>query len=231
MAVTFPSSPTANQIVTDAATGATWRWDAPTTRWVMGISGINFLPLSGGSLTGPLGLPGNATTNLQAVPLQQLNAIRTGVTNGSAAAAGQIGEYLFVTNQQQGANTVALPVVLYAAPVPFTTIASLSLTAGDWDIHAAVDYKPGTAVGYTLYGFCISPSTVTDPNQDYTYWPMGWTFMDGWIPGAATVYVGTLRLNTTANSVVLLRGFIAGRVAPVSGIMNASFYMYARRVR
>lgn len=44
------------------------------TTWVAAyVSGTNFLALSGGTLTGPLNLYGNATANLEAIPKQQLD--------------------------------------------------------------------------------------------------------------------------------------------------------------
>jgi hypothetical protein len=47
----FPASPTLNQIFT-APNGSTWRWDG--IKWATTSAGTAFLPLAGGTMTGPL---------------------------------------------------------------------------------------------------------------------------------------------------------------------------------
>jgi len=111
MPVSFPPSPTVGQTYTYG--GVTWQWNG--TAWVNANTGVNFVPFSGGTMTGPLSLQG--------------------VTDGSNAAAGQVGEYLSATN----AGAVTIP------NGAWTTIVSLTLTAGDWDIWGQA--SPGSATG------------------------------------------------------------------------------------
>ena len=74
----------ANTVTPDApADGQAYlRLGIGATRWVPG------LPLAGGILTGSLTLSGNATANLQAVPLQQVNSLITAGTTGFLPLAG-----------------------------------------------------------------------------------------------------------------------------------------------
>lgn len=71
-AIVFPPSPTIGQTVI-GPNGEVWVWDG--TKWAsQNASGVAFLPVTGGTMTGPIVLPGNAVSALQAVPLQQLPA-------------------------------------------------------------------------------------------------------------------------------------------------------------
>lgn len=49
-------------------------------------SATDFLPIAGGTMTGPIVLPGNATANLQTVPLQQVNSLITAATSTFATS-------------------------------------------------------------------------------------------------------------------------------------------------
>jgi hypothetical protein len=61
--INFPANPTTGQIFT-APNGVAWTWDG--AKWTSGATGSGFLPLTGGTLTGPL--------TLNADPIAALNA-------------------------------------------------------------------------------------------------------------------------------------------------------------
>ena len=65
-------------------------------------------------------------------------AARAGVTDGSDATAGQIGEYL--TASSSGAVTPGSGGI--------NNIATLALTAGDWDVQGNVIFNPTAGVTY-----------------------------------------------------------------------------------
>jgi len=67
-----------------------------------------------------------------------------GVTDGSDAAAGQIGEYMTATGG---------PVALTSGFV--ANVASLALTAGDWDVSGNVQFSAG-AGAHTFFGAGIT---------------------------------------------------------------------------
>ena len=74
MAIVFPLSPTAGDTVA-GPDGQVWLWDS--TKWTHGAAGstgTEYLPLSGGQMTGPLLLSANATQNMEAVTYQQLQS-------------------------------------------------------------------------------------------------------------------------------------------------------------
>ena len=152
-----------------------------------------------------------------------LAAMTTGVTDGSNAAAGDIGEILEAT-------------VASGSAVPLTTatgkdVTTLALTPGDWDVSAVVDRAlAGTTMTVASCGISLTANTL--PSQ-----PGG----SGLGPDAAaydlkslTTVTGTLnqhvnpvRLSITANTTVHLVAedtFSAGTVAAYGTIR-------ARRVR
>jgi hypothetical protein len=121
-----------------------------------------YLPLAGGTLTGPLTLAADPTAALGAstkqyadtkVPLAggtmtgPLNMV--GVTSGADAAAGQIGEVIssIVTTPLALGNGVA------------TNITSIALTAGDWDVQGEVWITFAPAI--TSFVGWISPTTAS----------------------------------------------------------------------
>jgi hypothetical protein len=107
-----------------------------------------------GGINGPLTITGTtsaaALTTSGAVNLNGTPNNIKGVTDGSLAAAGYVGEYL-------------------AASAAFTSIsnnttwnlATLNLTAGDWDLWGAVAFAPTAALSFAQGG--ISPSGSTLP--------------------------------------------------------------------
>ena len=87
MPLDFPNHPSLGQVF--VSTGITWTYDG--TKWVSVIpQDLTYLPTSGGTMSGPLTLAGNAVGPLQAVPLQQLNAAINGInaTNYGVVADG-----------------------------------------------------------------------------------------------------------------------------------------------
>lgn len=122
MAISFPASPNIGDTITDATTGAVWVWDG--IKWTHAAGGGG-----GGGAQPPFGPPEmTATTGsgdvfvLQGQPtINQPRVI--GVTDGSNAASGHVGEYLFIN------GPTSMQVVTGQR-----TILSLVLPVGDWDV-------------------------------------------------------------------------------------------------
>lgn len=120
-----------------------------TSAITAGTAGL--LPIAGGTMTGPIVLNGNAAANLNPVPLQQLNSMLVGyaalsgatftglvtlpapnirgVTNGSPAATGQVGEYISQTGASVGYSNNVIAVM--------TTV---TLQPGSWLVWAQVSF-------------------------------------------------------------------------------------------
>jgi hypothetical protein len=68
--IDFPAAPTIGQ--TFSAAGIAWTWDG--AKWTPGGSSTAYLPLGGGTLTGPLTLAGNPVNPLDAATKQYVDA-------------------------------------------------------------------------------------------------------------------------------------------------------------
>ena len=69
-AINFPASPAPGDTFT--AAGVTWTWDG--SKWTGNGLSQQYLPLTGGTLTGPLTLAGNPVGVLDAAPKQYVDA-------------------------------------------------------------------------------------------------------------------------------------------------------------
>jgi hypothetical protein len=188
-----------------------------------------YLPLAGGTLAGPLVLAADPTAALGAstkqyvdtkVPIAggtmtgPLNMV--GVTNGSDAAPGQIGEVI--------SSVVLSPGVSLGSGVA-ANITSIALTAGDWDVQgeAWITFAPAI----TLLQCWISPTSASAAPQ---------AAINGsrvTMSGAAGFFVGTnvFSLRPARVSLSAPATYYLG-VTATGGATNAAFgNIWARRVR
>jgi hypothetical protein len=117
MALNFPNTPNPGDTYTSGS--AIWQWDG--TKWNAGSSTVAYLPLSGGTLSGPLVLNADPTAALGAATKQYADA-------GSAAAEHNVGRNLLhnglMNIAQRGAG-------------PWTT--NGAYTADRWEILVSGD--------------------------------------------------------------------------------------------
>jgi hypothetical protein len=132
-----------------------------------------------------------------------LAKIHQGVTDGSDAKAGDVGEYLSGTGG---------PVTLTNAAV--TNIASVNLTAGDWDVSGNVAFTAGSGT-HTFFGAGIGGLD---------------TFSSATFPSAALnmgIATATRRYNVTAATTV----WVVAEAGFGGGSMTATGTVRARRMR
>ncbi len=132
-----------------------------------------------------------------------LNAVHDGVIDGSDAPAGQVGEYLAATGS---------PVTLTSNTT--ANVATLNLTAGDWDVSGSVSFSAGAGT-HTSFGAGLD--TIVILNQS--------TFPTGAITQG--IGVPRKRYNVTAATVVHL----VAVATFTSGTVTAQGVASARRTR
>jgi hypothetical protein len=201
-------------------------------------AGGPYLPLAGGTLTGALILAADPTVALGAAtrqyadtklplaggtltgPLTPAAAGIVGVTGASNAPAGAVGEVISVV--------ISTPVILTSGAT--STIATLPLPAGDWDVHGEVWFLAGGA-GFVALHAGIGPTAAT-------------------LPAAAALGVSRLSINTTStvlfgpsvlavmplkacrvNSAAATSVFLVGQATFTAGSANATGIIWARRPR
>lgn len=137
--IDFPSAPTNGQIFTSGI--QSWMWDG--TKWLaQGVAGGIYLPLAGGILTGALNPAGGVV----------------GVTDGSSAAPGFVGEII------QAVNTAGVALTNNTA----SNVATITLTPGDWDISGEVWLLPAAvASSLTAAISPVSQNWPTSPALNY----------------------------------------------------------------
>lgn len=149
--------------------------------------------------------------------LDELDARTTGVTDGSEAAAGQIGECM--------SSVVAYPGAGIASAVP-ANVTTLALTAGDWDVSGQVQFVPAAATKQTQATAGVSRTSLSfDQPPTGAFAEVQTNFAVG---GAQQVLpTGPMRVNVAAPTTVYL---VAQAVFTVS-TMTASGVINARRAR
>ena len=157
----------------------------------------NYLPLTGGTLSGNLTVNGVAVSN--------------GITGGSNAAAGTLGEYL-------EANVAATGLTNNTA----TEMGSITLTPGDWDVSLIAQYAPTGVLVVALTSISQVAATL-----DTTVGRWATVYVNA-NPGVAVhAVVPPLRFNVTINTTIHFIGYASFS----SGTCTCAGVLRARRVR
>ncbi len=125
----FPNAPTVGEKYPAAPVAGvpTYIWDGE--KWTSAaIAKPGYLPLIGGTLSGPLILAADPAVPLGAATRQYSDMPTLGVTDGGEASAGRVGEVL---------STVRTSPIALATSTG-ARVVSLILTPGDWDISGEV---------------------------------------------------------------------------------------------
>ncbi|WP_109477725.1 hypothetical protein [Paraburkholderia sp. C35] len=133
-----------------------------------------------------------------------------GVTNGSAAAAGQVGQVL--TNATAGTSLTT------GTPANAT---SVSLTAGDWDVQCSATYIPGasTTISTLVQGVSTTSATFPAVNSGaYSQIIASFTTGQGQI---AFTPVTTINVSTTTTAYCVAQAAFGVSTMTVSGFIRA----------
>lgn len=154
-----------------------------------------------------------------------------GITDGSEAAPGQVGELLTSTNDQ-GKPTMMRAVVppYYAPNAPWDVITQLMLTPGDWDVSSMAAFDPPANV--TLTATYYSHAALTDDINVLPNWPFGWIYevVEGFRANSFTLPIE--RRNVTVNTTIYLITTFEDITGTEVGKEGMGYgYIYARRVR
>jgi hypothetical protein len=194
---TPPVTPKAGDMWFDSVGGQLYIYfnDGNSLQWVIAnnFNGGLYLPLTGGTLSGPL--------------------IAPGVTDGSNAAAGQIGEYLIAAL----ASTSAISLVSATQ----ANVVTLALSAGDWDVRGTITLS-GASANIVNAQLGISSTSATLPVAG----SFGLFGMSGVAMSTLTAPLGVVRVSLSAGAICYLVAY-----AGFSGAVTAYGTIAARRVR
>jgi hypothetical protein len=203
---TVPTSPTPGELWWDSVGGQLYIYfnDGTSSQWVIANNMMGaYVPISGGTMTGTLTLNANPVNPLDAVPKQYVD---NGVTNGSNAAAGQVGEFLTASG-----TSVAIPINGAA------NITTLSLPAGDWDVSGFVICNQNTPAVTNAAHVWISTTSATFPGAGSTGLSSAAcsTAVNPQIP------IGPTRYSVTAPTTLYLSAQINGSAGTGTGTIRA----------
>lgn len=142
-----------------------------------------------------------------------------GTNTNDSAASGYVGEYI---SANPGGN------VNSGSSGNYTTITSISLTAGDWDVEGQVQFNAGTLAAGTSIGAAISLTT----NATDTTASGGFHLFSGATITAASVYnlpTGNRRISVAGTTTVYLVGQFTGTIGTAN--FGTDSFIGARRVR
>lgn len=156
---------------------------------------------------------GSVQSDLEA--LEATVAANAGITDGSNAPAGQVGEYIETTINAAG-----------IADNTQVDLGSLSLSAGDWQVSGTARI-PSSTLGLTIMQVWVSTASATPQDPYRTQVSLG---------GGSTPVFGTglrlvtmpRRLSLTATTTVYLGAYVKNAGAGASTIEG---FISARRVR
>jgi len=191
----FPANPSDGQLFTTA--GATWRYNAATQTWVNANTGGSFVATDNGVANQP-------TLNQPVV---------MGVTDGSNAGPGEVGETLYAATAGTTESSLGTITVSNATT---TVIVSISLPPGDWQLSgiARVDSS-----GYTFnYNFLFAV------NNNQISQSVG-----GSGNGSVQAAVASLPISVATTTSVSL--MTLGSTTWAGGYFNSGGEIRARRVR
>jgi hypothetical protein len=207
------SAQLAGVISDETGTGSLVFGTAPT------ISNLN----ATGTPTAPTATAGTNTTQIATTAFVLANAsgctsctITTpnivGVSNGSNAASGSVGEYL--SNSATGVSLTSGAVV---------NVTSVSLTAGDWDVSGVVTFVPAGTTTSTL-------QQVGTNTTSATFGPLGTQVLSQGSFGSGltqSYVVPTVRYSLAATTTI----FLVAEAVFSTSTMTANGFIRARRVR
>ena len=195
---TPPASPTPGMLWFDSVGGQTYVWysDPNTSQWVLAVSAAQ----------GPQGPQGPAGPN----------TLPMGVTDGSNAAAGQIGEII------SSVVTTGVPLTTGTA----VNVASITLTPGDWDVSGEVWFTTSASTA-TGMGAGIGTTSAAHPTVPSVGTSRMIIQANPIVAGIQCLALTTCRASLSANVVYYLTG---NYVFP-SGAVSATGRISARRVR
>jgi hypothetical protein len=189
--------------------------NSPTSSVVLGaissqlwLSSSSLYPVAAGSGSGnvSLGTSGNPFTSVY------LSTGISGITNGSSASSGYVGEVITASNTAGTSLSTGT----------ITSVISITLSAGDWDVSG---YGSAASTSGTDNLTFVQTSLSTS-NSAFQFPSTG--FIGTPAPVYASAYsIPTQRFNVTTNTTI----YVVVEAQFATGTVNGTGYIFARRMR
>lgn len=204
---TEPTSPNVGTLWWDTVSAKLFIWDG--SQWVIVVNTPGETgPAGPQGIEGPIGPEGPAGPAGPQAPIM-------GVTDGSNAGPGEVGEYIAASGS--GIDMIASGAM---------NIAQIALTPGDWDVWASLSIVPGSGTTTTDVRATITTTSAAEPGgvPNTGAWLR---FTSNSFPLEYASPLGTTRISVAVATTVYLVAVAEFVMPPVTG----SGFIAARRVR
>lgn len=210
----LPNSPSTSTIATGPG-GIQWQYDG--VKWVAIAPSLTSIALTGNPTAPTVASVTDSSTSIATTAFVQ-GVLHTGISNGSNAAPGQIGELL------SAGQATALSMTTNAT----LNVVTLALTAGDWKVYGVATLTNSTAA--TVMGAGVSSTSATLPTAANLAAGIGALnqLRISFTAGGPNVFpTGNARVNISAAANV----YLVAQATFASGTCTASGFIAARRMR
>lgn len=209
-----PTSPAAGDMWWNTNDGNLYIFfnDGTSSQWVVANASNPSMPEA----------PTDGRTYLRQGSTQSWTVNRVGITDGSNAPPGMVGEYINVANTP--------PYVTFSGSSSYQNILSFTLQPGDWDLQGTWTYLSDGTVWNMISSISTTSLTLGSQDAEFAFGGPGSTSTGHWSGNTSITPLN--RWNVTIPTTLYLVAYVGGWASGQNGTyIRGTGYVVGRRVR